>query len=154
MTNYYSVYFHIYCNWCSLCGMFFLINLVEKNVIWGCSNPLCSNYRDLHACSVAQSCLTPCDPMDWNPPDCSVSGISQAGMLEWVAMSSSRASCRPRARICLFYVGLEDSLPLSCQGSWYMWVYVCKRLTSILKGYQHPCNRWGLILWIGANQYP
>ena len=42
--------------------------------------------------SVAQSCLTLCDPMDCRPPDSSVHGISQARMLEWVAMPSSRAS--------------------------------------------------------------
>ena len=36
------------------------------------------------ACSVAQSCPTPCDPMDCSPPGSSVHGISQARILEWV----------------------------------------------------------------------
>ena len=35
-------------------------------------------------CSVAQSCLTLCNPMDRSPPGSSVHGISQAGTLEWV----------------------------------------------------------------------
>ena len=39
---------------------------------------------------VAQSCLTLCDPMDYSPPGSSVHGILQAGILEWVAMPSSR----------------------------------------------------------------
>ena len=34
----------------------------------------------------AQSCLTLCDPMDCSPPDSSVHGISQARILEWVAI--------------------------------------------------------------------
>ena len=38
-----------------------------------------------------------CDSMGYSPPD-SVHGISQARMLEWVAISSSRGSSRPRDR--------------------------------------------------------
>ena len=38
----------------------------------------------------AQSCLTLCDPLDCSPPDSSVHGISQARILEWVAISFSR----------------------------------------------------------------
>ena len=45
---------------------------------------------------VAPSCLTPCDPMDWNPPGSSVHGILQARILEWVAISFSRGSSQPR----------------------------------------------------------
>ena len=37
---------------------------------------------------VAQSCLTLCDPMDYNPPGSSVHGISQATILEWVLFPS------------------------------------------------------------------
>ena len=36
---------------------------------------------------VAQSCPTLCDPMDYSPPGSSVHGISQAEILEWVAIS-------------------------------------------------------------------
>ena len=35
---------------------------------------------------VSQSCLTLCDPLDWNPPGSSVHGILQARILEWVAI--------------------------------------------------------------------
>ena len=38
----------------------------------------------MHACSVAQSCPTICDPMDYNPPGSSVHGILQARKLEWL----------------------------------------------------------------------
>ena len=47
---------------------------------------------------VAQSCLSLCDPMDSSPPFSSDHGILQARMLEWVAISFSRGSSRPRDR--------------------------------------------------------
>ena len=40
---------------------------------------------------VAQLRSTLCDPMDCSPPDSSVHGISQARMLEWVAISYSNS---------------------------------------------------------------
>ena len=43
-----------------------------------------------------QSCLTLCDPMDCSPPGSSVCGISQARILEWVAISFSRGSSQHR----------------------------------------------------------
>ena len=44
----------------------------------------------------AQSCLTLCDPVDL--PGSSIHGILQARILEWVAISFSRGSSRPRDR--------------------------------------------------------
>ena len=41
------------------------------------------------------SCGLVGDPMDSSPPGASVSGISQARTLEWVAVSFSRGSSRP-----------------------------------------------------------
>ena len=45
---------------------------------------------------VAQSFLTLCDPMDYNPWGSSVLGILLARILEWVANSFSRGSSEPR----------------------------------------------------------
>ena len=47
---------------------------------------------------VAQSCPTLCDPIDGSLPGSSVHGIFQARVLEWVAISFSRESSRPRDR--------------------------------------------------------
>ena len=47
-------------------------------------------------CSVIQWCLTLSDHMDCSLPGSSVHGISQARILEWVAISFSRGSSRPR----------------------------------------------------------
>ena len=61
-------------------------------------------------CVRAQSlpwCLTICNPMDGGLPGCSVQGILQARICEWVAMPSSRGSSwsRDQTRIaCVSYV--------------------------------------------------
>ena len=47
---------------------------------------------------VAQSCPTIGDPMDYSLPGSSVHGIFQAVVLEWIAISFSRGSSRPRDR--------------------------------------------------------
>ena len=53
---------------------------------------------------VTQSCLTLYDLMDCSPPGSSVHGILQAKILEWVAMSSSKASSRPWDRTRVSYI--------------------------------------------------
>ena len=68
-------------------------------------------YRDndvCAVCSVAQSCLILCDPMDYSPPRSSVYGIFQAEILERVAISYSAGSAQPRDRIhvsCVSCIG-------------------------------------------------
>ena len=47
---------------------------------------------------VSQLCLTLCDAMDCSPPGSSIHGIFQTRILEWVAISFSRGSSRPRDR--------------------------------------------------------
>ena len=47
------------------------------------------------ACVHTQSCPTLYNPMDCSPPGSSVHGISQARILEWVAISSPRGSSQP-----------------------------------------------------------
>ena len=64
-----------------------------------------------------QLCLTLCDPIDGSPPGSSVHGTLQARTLEWVAISFSRRSFRPRdwTHVCLLH-WQASSLPLSHQG--------------------------------------
>ena len=50
----------------------------------------------MHASKLLQSCPTLCSAMDCSLPGSSVHGILQARILEWVSMSSSRGSSRPR----------------------------------------------------------
>ena len=53
---------------------------------------------------VAQSCLTLWDPMDYSLPGSSLHGILQARVLEWVAISFSRGSSRPRDRTQVYCI--------------------------------------------------
>ena len=70
-------------------------------------------------CACAQSWPTLCDPRDWSLPGSSIHEISQAGILEWVAITFSRGSSPS------FFQGLNpcflhwqaDSLPLCHLGS-------------------------------------
>ena len=63
--------------------------------------------------SVAQSCLTLCDPMDCNLPGSSVHGSLQARILEWVAVPSPgdlpNPGIRPISPVSLHWQA--DSLP-------------------------------------------
>ena len=62
-----------------------------------------NTYAALRAKSL-QSCPTICSPVDCSPPGCSVHGILQAGILEWVAVPSSRGSSPPRNWTQVSYV--------------------------------------------------
>ena len=52
--------------------------------------------ESLAVVSVAQSCLTLCDPTGCSPPGSCVYGILQARILEWVDIAFSRGSSRPK----------------------------------------------------------
>ena len=51
-----------------------------------------------------KSCPTLCDPVDCRPSGSSVHGISQARILEWVAISFSMGSSQPRDRTQVFCI--------------------------------------------------
>ena len=70
----------------------FLGNSLSRKVATSC------NTGSLSKSEVTQSCLTLCDPMDYSLQGSSVHGIFQARVLEWVAISFSRGSSRPRDR--------------------------------------------------------
>ena len=61
----------------------------------------------LCCCLVAKPCQTLCNPMVCSPPGSSVHGISQARILEWVTISFSRGSSRPRDWTCISCIGKQ-----------------------------------------------
>ena len=65
--------------------------MVFPVVMYGCESWTVKKPAAAAAKSL-QSCLTLCDPIDGNPPGSSVHEILQAGILEFVAMPSSRGS--------------------------------------------------------------
>ena len=71
----------------------------------------------MHA-KLLQSCLTPCNPMDCDPPGSSVHRLLQTRVLESVAMPSLRGSSWPRDQTCVSCLlhWQADSLPLAPVG--------------------------------------
>ena len=63
-----------------------------------------------------------CDPTDCSPPGSSVYGISKARILEWVAISSSRGSSRPRDQTRISCIGRQILYCWSPQGSPFTWL--------------------------------
>ena len=59
-------------------------------------------------CASSQVCPALCHAVDCSPPGPSVRGTLQAGMLEWVAMPSSRGSSRPRERTHVSHVSCTE----------------------------------------------
>ena len=69
-------------------------------------------------CVCAQLCPTLCNPMDCSLPGSSVHGISQARILEWVAISSSRGSSWPRDRAHVPYASCLASGFFTASTTW------------------------------------
>ena len=57
---------------------------------------ICWIQKNLKSKYITQSCPTLFDPMDCTLPGSSVYGISQARILEWVAMPFSKGPSQPR----------------------------------------------------------
>ena len=61
-------------------------------------------------CSAVQLCPTLRNPMDCSPSGSSVYGISQARILEWVAISFSRAYSDPIIKLSFIIQANQDEL--------------------------------------------
>ena len=79
---------------------------------------------DFHCCCclVAQLCQTLCDPVDCSLSDSPVQGVSQARILDWVAISFSRGSSQP-----------WDQTRASCIGRFFTTELLGKPVTCISK---------------------
>ena len=80
-----------------------------------------------------QSCLTLLNSMACSPPGSSVHGILQATVLEWVAISFSWGSSRPRDWTCV-----------SCIGRWilYHWATKKAQVINIIPGKIRFLDLW------------
>ena len=72
------------------------VNKYSSTHHYSVSNKVLSVYLPSEWSEVAQSCLTLYDSIDRSLPGLSIHGIFQARVLEWVAISFSRGSSRPR----------------------------------------------------------
>ena len=97
------------------------------------------------SCVCAQSCPTLCNPLDCRPLGSPVRGILQARILEWVAISSSRQSSRPR-----------DQIHISCTGRWilYHWTTL-ETMEQNKKKWNNECHRdytmMTIAVWVQAS---
>ena len=81
----------------------------ERGCDWGCYFRIClpetvQTGADPTCCVLSRFSHVQHFATVWSPPDFSVHGILQARTLEWVAMSSSRGSFRPRDPTCISYI--------------------------------------------------
>ena len=106
-----------------------------------------------------QSCPALCDSMDCSPPGSSVPGLLQAGILEWVARPSSRASSRPRGLsphlLCLLHwqVGsLPPAPPRMCVLSSTAYLtHRCWKDSGSGGLRWHPCQEAPVVVWATDN---
>mgnify|MGYP006996421665 CR=1 FL=1 len=100
-------------------------------------NPCC-------CCLFTKSGPTLCHPMDYRPPGFSVHGISQARILEWVAISYFRRYSRPRDHV-------------SCVGRQILYHWATRETHYPLKillsqtHFSHPgfpCTRLSILCWV------
>ena len=69
-----------------------------------CQNTKQMQVGDEYVPAHARSCLTLCRTMDCSPPGSSAHGILQVRRLEWIAISFSKGSSRPRDRTRVSWV--------------------------------------------------
>ena len=84
---------HIYINQSTSVGSNSVLSACRDKDLGPCTGDVFltgkMGFSVLRVCSVAPLCQLFCDPIDCSQPGSSVHGISQARMLEWVAMPSS-----------------------------------------------------------------
>ena len=104
-------------------------------VAWENLGPMC--------CAQSLSGVRLCDPMDCSPPGSSVHGISQARILERVAISYSRGSSPPRGQICVSCI--------SCVGRQILYHWTTRKATGraylsywFWPNHLQPCN-WTIL---------
>ena len=89
------------------------------------------SFSALCCCLVAQSCPDSCDPMDYSLPGSSIPGISQARILEWIAISFSRGPSQPR-----------NGTHVSCTGRWILYHWATRkfilRIGHLLESWVYP----------------
>ena len=79
---------------------------------------LCHNFVSTCACSIT---ATLCHPMEVACQASSVCGIFQTRILEWVAISYSRESSRPK-----------DQTPVSCIGKWILYHWATWEIPNLV----------------------
>jgi len=115
-----------------------------------------------HGCMLSQSVVSDSmQPMDCSPPGSSTYGISQASILEWVSISSSKGSSWSRNRIHVSCTGKQILYHWAIwEASWacHTWLLSCWGIPTLLRVYfylkicwlrQHYfCIYWEIICFL------
>ena len=106
-------------------------------------------------CSVTQSCLTLCHPMDCSPPDSSVYGIFQARIPEWVAISSPRGSSQHRDQTLISFSSCDGKQILYhwAIGKWSDWKQSLWRRILFLSSVFHIKHLFKKLCYIYTMEY-
>ena len=103
-------------------------------------------------CSIAQTCPTLWDPMDCSPQGSSVSGIFQARILEWVAISYSRGSSQSRDQThisCISCIGRRIFFTTVPPGKPQDWLYeTLLKAKHCYKDGRQEVKGWQRIKWL------
>ena len=105
------------------------------------SLPSLSLAYPMRACWVSTVMSDSFNPMDSNPPGFYVLGISQAKILEWVAISFSRGSFQPR-----------DRTRVSCTAGKFFTIWATRQVPKlrdypVLQESFTYCFRWNICSW-------
>ena len=93
-----------------------------------------------------QLCPTLCDPIDGSPPGSPVPGIFQAKILEWVAISFSRGSSRPRDRTRVSsIVGRRFTIWATREA---LWKQMCRPQISNFEGDLYKVTLFKALFWL------
>ena len=108
---------------------------LHKQVCLKFAVPVCAPVQSF------QSCPMLCDPRDCSPLGSSVHGISQATILEWVAISFPRDLLQARDQTCISCFGGQILYQLSHKGSPRILEWVAYPFS---RGYSWPRNQTGV----------
>ena len=91
------------------------VTCLSRSRCWSDKSQMWEHHPTEGEGEVAQSCPTLCDPVDCSPPGSSVHWILQARILEWVAISFSKGSSRPRDQTLVSHVSCTGRQILYCK---------------------------------------
>ena len=131
---------------CLLLGRKAMTNLDSESKSWDVTLMTKSPYSQ----SVSSSCVwTLCNPVDCSPSGSSVHEISQARILEWVAISISRGSFQLRDRTWVSFIGRQILYQLHHLGSLLKWVGVKTQLKRYRDAdpVHSTLGMWGPSVW-------
>ena len=109
------------------------------------------HFKNICCCLVTESCPTLCDPLDCSSPGSFVHWISQARILERVAISSFKGSSQPRApthNSCIKNISIPWHKWIAALQLWSLTKSACRELKKKKSKYFSTPRSWSS--WCGV----